>query len=132
MDQEFAGTAITSGIFPAFPTFRSFTNVKTLNLLYQYPLYLLPSAISSSEAITLDTGTNTDNGQGAMCSISYISPEASRSRNTSPRIMMVGGYISDCRGFYQIQCLCTMSALVELPALPAYLVRPCEQCRRRR
>ena len=42
VDQEFASMAITSRSFPAFLTFHSFTNVTTLNLLYQSPLYLLP------------------------------------------------------------------------------------------
>ena len=43
VDEEFAHMAsITSESFPAFPTFHSFTNVKTLNLLEQSPIYLLP------------------------------------------------------------------------------------------
>jgi len=59
VDPEFAGKAVTStsGSFPALFTFHSFTNVKTLNLLGQSPLYTLPlfsSFIPCSTVITLD------------------------------------------------------------------------------
>jgi hypothetical protein len=78
VDQEFADTAITAGSFFALPTFHSFTNVKTLNLLEQSPLYLLPLFQHSSlpgnllfpalQSLYL-TGTNMDDGQGALCSL---------------------------------------------------------------
>jgi hypothetical protein len=41
--EQFAGAATTSnGCFPAFLTSHPFTNVETLNMLHQSPLYLLP------------------------------------------------------------------------------------------
>ena len=74
VDQESARTAINDGSFPAFHTFHSFTNVKTLNLLEQSPLYLLPlfqnyPLFPALQSLYL-TGTNMDNELGpAMCSV---------------------------------------------------------------
>ena len=48
LDQEFARTARTAGSFSSLHTFHYFTNVKTLNLLEQSPVHLLPLFQNSS------------------------------------------------------------------------------------
>lgn len=77
LDEEFADTVMTGGSFPSLHTFHSFTNLKTLNLLEQSPLYLLPLFQNSSlpgfplfpalQSLCL-TAANIDDGQGAVSS----------------------------------------------------------------
>ena len=104
VDQEFAETITTGGSFPAFPTFHSFTNVKTLNLLEQSPLYLLPLFQDSSLADYLLfpalqslylTGTNMDDEQGALCSVfvAFLLRRA-EARIPLPEIKILAGHIS--------------------------------------
>jgi hypothetical protein len=107
VDQEFADAAMTSGSFPAFPTFHSFTNVKTLNLLDQSPLYLLALFLQHSslpdhplfpalESLQL-TGTEMDDGQeGAMYSV-FVAFLLMRAEAGIPllEIEMLGGYMTN-------------------------------------
>jgi hypothetical protein len=95
VDQESASTAIRDGSFPAFDTFHSFTNVKTLNLLEQSPLYLLPlfqnyPLFPALQSLCL-TGTNMDDGLGAMCSVfvAFLMRRA-ESRISLPEIKIAG------------------------------------------
>ena len=104
VDQEFADMATTVGSFSSFHTFHSFTNVKTLNLLEQSPLYLLPLFQHSSlpdnllfpalQSLYL-TGTNMDDEQGALCSvfIAFLLWRA-QARTPLPEIKMLAGRIS--------------------------------------
>ena len=105
VDQEFADTAISVGSFSAFPTFHSFTNVKSLNLLEQSPLYLIPLFQHSSlpdnplfpalQSLYL-TGTNMDDGQGDMCSVfvAFLLKRA-EARIPLPEIKILAGRISN-------------------------------------
>jgi hypothetical protein len=105
VDQEFAGTAIAGGSFSAFPTFHSFTNVKSLNLLEQSPLYLLPLFQQASlpdyplfpalQSLYL-TGTNMDDGQGALCSlfVAFLLRRA-EARIPLPEVKIIAGHISN-------------------------------------
>ena len=78
VDQRFADTAIANGSFPAFSTFRSFTNLKILKLRGQTPLFLLPLFELSSQpdqplfpvlqSLHL-AGTDIDDKEGAMCRV---------------------------------------------------------------
>ena len=92
VDQEFADPAITSGSFPAFPTFHSFTNVKTLNLLEQSPLYLLPLFQNSSLPAhplfpALQSLNLRETNLETICSV-FVGISL-------PEIKMLGGYISN-------------------------------------
>ena len=102
VDQEFEGMAMAGGSFPALPTFHSFTNVKTLNLLEQSPLYLLPLFHSLSDHPLFPalqslhlTDTNMDDRQGAMYSV-FVAFLLKRAEAGIPlrEIKMLGGYIS--------------------------------------
>ena len=105
VDQEFADTAVTVGSFPAFSAFHSFTKVKTLNLLEQSPLYLIPLFQHSSppdyplfpalESLYL-TGTNMDDEQGAMCSVfvAFLQRRA-EARIPLPEIKILAGHVSN-------------------------------------
>ena len=100
------GTAIANGSFPAFPTFRSssFTNVKTLNLERESPLYLLPLFQHSSlpghplfpalQSLHL-IWTEMDDEEGAMCRV-FVAFLQSRVEAGLPlrEIKMIGGCIS--------------------------------------
>ena len=101
MDQEFVGTATTNGSFPAFHTFNSFTNVKTLILLGGFPLYLLPLFQHSShplfpalQSLHL-TETNMEDGWGVMRD-AFIKFLLWRAESGIPltEIKMLGGYMS--------------------------------------
>ena len=104
LDQESAsGTTATinNNSFPAFDTFRSFTNVKTLNLVEQSPLYLLPLFQHSSHPLfpalhSLQlTGTNMEDEQGVMCGV-FVTFLLKRAEVGIPlaEIKMLGGYMS--------------------------------------
>ena len=79
-DEEFLGTATTDGSFSSFQTFHSFTNVKTLNLLEQSPLYL-----SHPTVIMLDRYTHGRRTGCIMQCLCCIPPMASWNTSTSPR-----------------------------------------------
>ena len=105
IDQEFADTVVTGGSFTAFPTFHSFTSLKTLNLLEQSPLYLLPLFQRSSlpdyplfpalQSLNL-TGTNMDDEQGVLCSVfvTFLMKRA-EVRIPLPEIKILAGHISN-------------------------------------
>ena len=123
VNQEYMGIANVS--FPAFSTLYSFTNVKTLNLLGQSPLYLLPLFQNSSlpdhpllfpalQSLHL-TGTNMEDEEGAMCRVFVAFLQSRVEAGTPlpeikmvaflqsrveagtplPEIKMIGGYISN-------------------------------------
>ena len=104
LDEEFTDTATTDGSFFSFHTFHSFTNVKTLNLLEQSPLYLLPLFQTSSlpehplfpalQSLYL-IGTHMDDEQGALCSVfvAFLLWRA-ETRVPLPEIKLLAGTIS--------------------------------------
>ena len=101
VDEEFADTVVTVG---SFPSFHSFTNVKTLNLLEQSPLYLLPLFQNCSlpdyplfpalQSLCL-TGTNLDDERGTLCSVfvAFLLWRA-EARIPVPEIKMLAGHVS--------------------------------------
>ena len=105
VDQEFADTVVTGGSFTALPTFHSFSNLKTLNLLEQSPLYLLPLFQHSSlpdyplfpvlQSLYL-IGTNMDDEQGVLCSVfvAFLLKRA-EARIPLPEIKILAGHISN-------------------------------------
>ena len=98
---EFVYLATVNGSFPAFHTFNSFTNVKTLNLLEQSPQYLLPLFQHSSLPLfpalqSLDlSGTDFEDGWGVMRD-TFIKFLLWRVESGIPlaEIKMLGGYMS--------------------------------------
>ena len=105
VDQEYAGTATTnsnSGSFPAFPTFQSFTNVKTLNLLERSPLYLLPLFQQHSSSLPLFpalkslhlTGTIMDDALHSEFA-AFLLKRAQAGLSPLSEIKIFGGYISN-------------------------------------
>ena len=101
LDQGFVGTATTNGSFPAFHTFNSFSNVKTLILLGRSPLYLLPLFQHSShplfpalQSLHL-TETNMEDEWGVMRD-AFIKFLLWRAESGIPltEIKMLGGYMS--------------------------------------
>ena len=101
VDQDF--TSIANVSFPAFSTFHSFTNVKTLNLLGQSPLYLLPLFQHSSlpdhplfPALQSLHLTETNMSDGQMCSVlvAFLQRRA-EAGIPLPEIKILGGYMSN-------------------------------------
>ena len=75
LDQEFVDIATAGGSFISFDTFHSFTNLKTLQLLDQSPVYLLPLFQNSSRSDhplfpalqSLCLAAYTGDGQSTLC-----------------------------------------------------------------
>ena len=134
VDQEFASAAITGGSFPAFSTFYSFTNVKTLNLLEQSPLYLLPLFQRSSPAdyplfpalqSLYLTGTNMDDEQGELCSVfvAFLLRRA-EARMPLPEIKILAGHISNQTAEDLSRLGNLRVSLVSMPSSSHYVMGP--------
>ena len=99
LDQEFSGPATSIG---SFPSFHSFANVKTLNLLEQSALYLLPLFQNSCQPVNplfpalqslYFTGTDMDD---ELCSVfvAFLLWRA-EAQIPIPEIKIISGYISN-------------------------------------